>query len=84
MKAAVFYGPHDIRIDEVPEPHIKNSSDVVVKIGYACICGSDLWPFRGFSSRQKGTRIGHEFMGIVEEVGPDVKKIKNGDFINGY
>ncbi len=81
MKAAVFYGPHDIRVDKVQEPHIKDSSDVVIKIKYACICGSDLWPFRGFSSRQKGTRIGHEFMGIAEEVGLNVKKIKKGDFV---
>lgn len=81
MKAAVFYGKGDIRVDEVPESHVKNPTDVIVKIKYACICGSDLWPFRGFSSRQKGTRIGHEFMGIVEEVGPNVKKIKKGDFV---
>lgn len=81
MKAAVFYGKGDIRVDEVPDPHIKDPTDVIVKIKYACICGSDLWPFRGYSSRQKGTRIGHEFMGVVEEVGPGVKKIKKGDFV---
>ena len=81
MKAAIFYGPRDIRIDEVPDPHIQNSKDAIVKVKYACICGSDLWPYRGLSSRKKGSRIGHEFTGIVEEVGQDVTKIKKGDFV---
>src|SRR3989344_7626029 len=81
MKAAIFYGPRDIRIDEVPTPHIQNSKDAIVKVKYACICGSDLWPYRGLSSRKSGSRIGHEFMGIIEEVGQDVTKIKKGDFV---
>lgn len=81
MKAAVFYGKGDIRVEEVPDPHIKNPTDAIVKVKYSCICGSDLWPFRGISERGSGTRIGHEFMGIVEEVGLKVKKIKKGDFV---
>lgn len=81
MKAAVFYGPHDIRVDEVPDPHVRDVQDVVVKVKYACICGSDLWLYRGLSPKESGTRIGHEFMGIVEEIGSGVTKIKKGDFV---
>lgn len=81
MKAAVFYGPFDIRIDEVPDPHIQDTQDVIVKVKYACICGSDLWSYKGLSDRDKGTRIGHESIGLVEEVGPGVSKIKKGDFV---
>lgn len=81
MKAAVFYGPSDIRIDEVPDPKIKESHEAIVQIKYACICGSDLWSWRGQSDRQSRTRIGHEFMGVVTEVGKGVTKIKKGDFV---
>ncbi|OGH20728.1 MAG: IMP dehydrogenase [Candidatus Levybacteria bacterium RIFCSPHIGHO2_02_FULL_37_13] len=81
MKAAVFYGPRDIRIDNVPAPHIQNPKDAIVKVKYACICGSDLWSYRGLSPREKGSRIGHEFIGIVEDVGRGVTKIKKGDFV---
>lgn len=81
MRAAVFYGPGDIRIDDVPDPKIKDEEDLIVRIAYSCICGSDLWSFRGQSKRKKGTRIGHEFMGVVEEVGQKVKVIKKGDFV---
>lgn len=81
MKAAVFYGPRDIRVDEFPDPKIKDTTDAVVRITYSCICGSDLWSFRGQSDRKKKTRIGHEFVGIVEKVGRSVKKIKKGDFV---
>jgi len=81
MKAAVFYGPYDIKVDDVPTPHIQNPKDAIVKVKYACICGSDLWAYRGLSSRKSGSRIGHEFIGIVEEVGHDVAKIKKGDFV---
>lgn len=81
MKAAVFYGPYDIRVNEVKDPHAIDSRDAVVQVKYACICGSDLWSWRGQSSRQPKTLIGHEFMGVVEEIGPAVKKIKKGDFV---
>jgi len=81
MKAAVFYGPHDIRVNDVPTPHVQSPKDAIVKVKYACICGSDLWSYRGISSRKIGSRIGHEFMGIVEYVGRGVAKIKKGDFV---
>ena len=81
MKAAVFYKPGDIRVEDVPDPKIKDSEDAIVRVAYSCICGSDLWSFRGKSNRQRGTRIGHEFMGLVEKVGPGVKVIKKSDFV---
>lgn len=81
MKAAIFYGPGDIRVEKVPDPHIQNPKDAIVQVKYACICGSDLWPYRGLSERKKGSRIGHEFVGIVEEIGKKVSKIKKGDFV---
>lgn len=81
MKAGVFYGPRDIRIEEVPDPKIKNTTDAIVKITYTCICGSDLWYYRGLSDRKTGSRLGHELLGIVKEVGPEVKQIKKGDTV---
>ena len=81
MKAAIFYKPGDIRIDEVTDPKIKDSTDAIVRVTYSCICGSDLWSYRGKSSRMPKTPIGHEFIGVVEEVGAKVKKIKKGDLV---
>ncbi len=83
MKAGIFYGPHDIRVEEVPDPKIENSTDAVIKITNTCICGSDLWWYRGILKREAGTRIGHEFMGEVIEVGKDVKNVKVGDLAVG-
>ena len=65
----------------MPDPVIQNPGDAIVKITHACICGSDLWPYRGLEPREAGSRIGHEFMGIVEAVGPDVTKVKPGDLV---
>lgn len=81
MKAAVFYGPFDIRIDEVPDPKIQEEHEAIVKVKYASICGSDLWAYRGLSSKGAGTRIGHEFIGVIEEAGSAVSKLKKGDFV---
>jgi len=81
MKVAIFYNPGDIRVEDFPDPQIKDPEDSIIRVAYSCICGSDLWSFRGKSDRQSGTRIGHEFMGVVEEVGPKVNVIKKGDFV---
>lgn len=79
MRAIVFHGPHDVRVENVPDPKIEQPTDVVVRITHACICGSDLWPYRGLVERKPGIRIGHELMGVVEEVGGAVSKMKKGD-----
>ena len=81
MKAGTYYGPHDIRIEEVPNPRILAPTDALVKITHTCICGSDLWSYRGITPGEEGERTGHELMGIVEEVGSAVTKVKAGDLV---
>ncbi len=81
MKATIFYGPRDIRVEEVPDPKIQNPDEAIVRVTYACICGSDLWPYRGLVKREAPSRIGHEFMGIVEKVGADVKNVRAGNLV---
>ncbi|MFF2995166.1 zinc-dependent alcohol dehydrogenase family protein [Streptomyces sp. NPDC057950] len=81
MRATVIHGPNDIRIDEVPDPRIEHPADAVVRVVNACICGSDLWAYRGVASRVAGQRIGHEFLGIVEETGSEVSGVRPGDFV---
>jgi threonine dehydrogenase-like Zn-dependent dehydrogenase len=81
MRATAIYGPRDIRLDTVPDPVIKEPTDAVVRVVAACICGSDLWAYRGVATRQPGQRIGHEFVGVVEETGAAVGTVKTGDFV---
>lgn len=81
MKAGIFYGPHDIRVEEVPDPSIQKPTDALVKVLLTCICGSDLWYYRGLSEKQKGSSTGHEFLGVVEQIGEDVSKVKAGDYV---
>lgn len=79
MRATVYHGPGDVRVETVPDPTIEQPTDAIVRITHACICGSDLWFYRGLDKWQPGWRTGHEWMGIVEEVGSDVKTVKKGD-----
>jgi len=79
MKAAVLIGPRDLRVDEVPDPAILTPTDALVRIVASCICGSDLWHYRGFT--QRTGRIGHEFVGVVEQVGADVATVKPDDLV---
>ncbi|HYA43954.1 MAG TPA: zinc-dependent alcohol dehydrogenase family protein [Syntrophobacteraceae bacterium] len=79
MKATVFYAPGDLRVEKVPDPAIKEQTDAIVRVTHACICGSDLWFYRGLTPYEAGWRIGHEWMGIVEEVGAVVRTIRKGD-----
>lgn len=72
-----------MRIENVPDPVIKQPSDAIVRITHACICGSDLWFYRGLDNWQSGWRTGHEWMGIVEEVGSEVRNMKKGDTFGG-
>lgn len=81
MKAAVFKEPKKIVVEEVSDPGLKNPDDAIVRVTYSCICGSDLWYYRGLVERENNSRIGHEFMGIVEEVGDAVKNAKVGDLV---
>lgn len=79
MHATTIHGERDIRFEEVPDPVLLVGTDAVVRVVAACVCGSDLWPYRGVT-RAEG-RIGHEFVGIVEQVGAEVAKVKSGDFV---
>ncbi len=81
MRAATFHGPRDIRIETVPDPRIEKPTDAIVRITHTAICGSDLWFYRGVTPYQPGWRVGHEPMGIVEEVGADVRTVKRGDVV---
>ncbi len=71
MQAAIFNGPRSIVYGELPDPVIAARTDAIVRVTLACVCGSDLWYYRGLSSHDLGA-IGHEFMGVVDAVGADV------------
>ncbi|MEU0090163.1 zinc-dependent alcohol dehydrogenase family protein [Kribbella sp. NPDC006257] len=81
MKATTIHAPFDVRLSDVPDPVIEAPTDAVVKIVAGCICGSDLWSYRGENKITPGSRIGHEYVGIVQEVGADVRTVKPGDFV---
>lgn len=81
MRATLIHAPRDIRSEEVPDPAVQRPGDAVVRVVASCVCGSDLWPYRGVESIKKPRRIGHEFVGVVEEVGSDVTAVRTGDFV---
>ena len=81
MKATVMYGAGDVRIENVPDARIIEPTDALVIVTRAAICGSDLWPYKGMQASEEGRRMGHEFIGIVEAVGADVRTIKVGDIV---
>lgn len=84
MRATVLYGERDIRVDEVADPELLRDGsgrDAIVRVVAACVCGSDLWGYRGVNPTPKPRRIGHEFVGVVEQVGSAVSRIKVGDFV---
>src|SRR5438105_10133440 len=83
MRGAVLYGPRDVRFEERDMPKIIKPNDAIIKISAACVCGSDLWPYRGIQPIAQPTTMGHEYCGIVEEVGREVRKIKVGQFVVG-
>lgn len=81
MRAVLLHAPRDIRVEDVPEPSLIYPGDAVVRVVASCVCGSDLWPYRGASPVTRPRRIGHEFVGVVEQVGTDVSAIGVGDFV---
>src|SRR5881296_3119744 len=83
MKGAVIYGPRDVRFEERDVPTIIKPADALIRIPATCVCGSDLWPYRGISAVAQPTPMGHEYCGIVEEVGSAVTSIKPGQFVIG-
>lgn len=83
MRGAVLYGPGDVRLEERPAPKIIEPTDAVIRLPATCICGSDLWDYRGIDPVDEPTPIGHEYCGIVEEVGRAVTTIRRGQFVIG-
>jgi len=83
MRAVLLYGAHDVRVDEVTKPQIVEDGDAIIKLAAACVCGSDLWAYRGIDPITTPISVGHEYCGVVQEVGPSVKNVKPGDFVVG-
>ena len=83
MKGTVLYGPRDVRFEELDDPKIIKPTDAIIRISATCVCGSDLWPYRGLQPVNEPTPMGHEYCGIVEEVGSAVTRVKRGQFIIG-
>jgi threonine dehydrogenase-like Zn-dependent dehydrogenase len=81
MKATVMYGAGDVRVQNVPDPRIVQPTDALVRVTHACICGSDLWPYQQMKPAPAGRRMGHEFIGIVEDAGSGVRTVKKGDLV---
>src|SRR5437763_2713614 len=81
MRATVMYGAGDVRVETVPDPRVVEPTDALVVVTRACICGSDLWPYKTMEHSDAGNRMGHEFIGVVEAVGADVRTVKPGDLV---
>lgn len=81
MRATLMYGPGDVRVETVPDPVIQCPTDAIVRIVAGCICGSDLWPYASRPATEHGHRMGHEFVGVVEELGSEVTGLAKGDFV---
>jgi threonine dehydrogenase-like Zn-dependent dehydrogenase len=76
-----MYGAGDVRVEHVPDPKLLEPTDAVVRVVRSCICGSDLWPYGSMPATSAGRRMGHEFLGVVEETGADVSGLKSGDLV---
>jgi len=83
MQGAVLYGPREVRFEQQEVPKINKATDAIISLSATCICGSDLWPYRGIQPIAGPTPMGHEYCGIVEEVGREVRNIKPGQFVVG-
>jgi threonine dehydrogenase-like Zn-dependent dehydrogenase len=83
MRGAIIYGPRDVRVEERPDPTIVEPTDAIIRLPATCVCGSDLWPYRGIEPITEPTPMGHEYVGIVEAVGSAVKTIRPGQFVVG-
>src|SRR5437762_6547044 len=81
MRATVMYGAHDVRVETVPDARIVEATDALVRVTRACICGSDLWPYNSMPTSETGNRMGHEFIGVVESIGTDVRTVQKGDLV---
>jgi threonine dehydrogenase-like Zn-dependent dehydrogenase len=83
MQATVLYGPRDVRFEDLETPRIEQPTDAVIRMAATCVCGSDLWPYRGLQPIKGPQPMGHEYCGFIEEVGSAVKSVKPGQFVVG-
>jgi threonine dehydrogenase-like Zn-dependent dehydrogenase len=83
MHGAVIHAPGDVRYEQREDPRIEKPTDAILRLAATCVCGSDLWDYRGINPVEQPTAMGHEYVGIVEHVGPQVRSVKVGDFVVG-
>ena len=83
MRGTILYGPRDVRFEDRETPKIIKPTDAIIRISATCVCGSDLWPYRGIQPIAQPTPMGHEYCGIVEDIGSAVTSIKPGQFVIG-
>ena len=81
MLGTILHGARDVRCEEVPEPKILKPTDAIIRLSASCICGSELWPFRGLNDIKAPMAMGHEYCGIVEEVGSAVKTVQGASAV---
>ncbi|MGN9786902.1 zinc-dependent alcohol dehydrogenase family protein [Nonomuraea sp. ZG12] len=81
MRATLIYGAGDVRVEDVPDPVLREPTDALVRVLRSCICGSDLWPYKSRPATEEGERIGHEFLGVVEDLGAQVSGLRRGDVV---
>src|SRR5277367_3925349 len=81
MRATIMYRAGDVRVEKIPDAAIVKPTDALMRVTRACICGSDLWPYKDMEPTENGRRMGHEAIGVVEAVGAEVRKVKKGDFV---
>ena len=83
MRGAVLHAPRDVRLDTRDDPRIEQPTDAIITMVATCVCGSDLWPYRGIEDVSGPAPMGHEYVGVVEEVGPEVHTVRPGQFVVG-
>ncbi|GAA3606589.1 zinc-dependent alcohol dehydrogenase family protein [Microlunatus ginsengisoli] len=83
MRGVVLHAPGDVRVEDLPEPTVDEPTDAIIRLAAACVCGSDLWPYRGADKLSRPRPMGHEYVGVVEQIGDQVRAIKVGDFVVG-
>lgn len=83
MRGAILHAPYDVRVEQRADPTIVEPTDAIIRLSATCVCGSDLWPYRGIETVTEPCPMGHEYVGIVEEVGRDVTTIRPGQFVIG-
>jgi threonine dehydrogenase-like Zn-dependent dehydrogenase len=81
MRATVMYEAGDVRVETVPDPSVVEPTDAVIRVTHACVCGSDLWPYKSMEPSEGARPMGHEAIGVVEDIGPDVRNLKTGDLV---